>query len=694
MIGEEQKQLRKDWLEYLTKMPTDAFLDLAKIYLGEIRTPFNKQRLQEQLSIFLHDETNRKNIKSLLSPNDIKILALIHLTGGVSEKQIGGFFTSGKISHSLKEHIVNLEERLLIFRRSDSNGDFFSLNPLLQETIEPLLTKDALIPRPVSTVSCAAGDFFLTPGFLAAYVSFVLGHEDLCKADGTPKKKAVRDFALIYSKEDAESDSAERILKDITSAFMNLNLIKDNNGKSEIDWTKLERFAQMEETHQYAYLCASLSCPAVSRRGLQTNAQLLLDTISMIPQGGYTRKSILQAAVLASTGKNKSVAAAGPSRFESLMAETKGESEHTNPMDMMDRLFDGAVSLGLLHQTGKDENGEKIFEPSDFLAGKMTGAAEEKNVVSIDAGFSVTVMPGLSLGELLPLMKCLDISHFDVAAEYELSRSSVMRAFDLGCTPKEITNLLDSHSSYELPQNLHVAVEDWYNSYSSAMLYHGYVLKLSERNAVIAEKNPSLAPHIVTHLAPGVLLLDFANDDEASSVISKAGIDAVGKVQSVGAKTVVPPLPPLKTAARIRENPQQEIQPADDYNKIIEEMHKYLDSLSLEDDAKEKLSERIDRHVIVNSSQLTAASIRFELTEAFAMDYAGKIHVAESAIQENKLLEIEIEDEKIIQGMPVGLEKKSGNATVTLAFDDGQPNREILLSSAVRVKKIRAKIIW
>ena len=115
MIGEEQKQLRKDWLEYLTKMPTDAFLDLAKIYLGEIRTPFNKQRLQEQLSIFLHDETNRKNIKSLLSPNDIKILALIHLTGGVSEKQIGGFFTSGKISHSLKEHIVNLEERLLTY---------------------------------------------------------------------------------------------------------------------------------------------------------------------------------------------------------------------------------------------------------------------------------------------------------------------------------------------------------------------------------------------------------------------------------------------------------------------------------------------------------------------------------------------------------------------------------------------------
>ena len=44
------------WRESLTTMKDTHFFDLLRMYLGEIKTPYNKQNLIENLSSFLRKE--------------------------------------------------------------------------------------------------------------------------------------------------------------------------------------------------------------------------------------------------------------------------------------------------------------------------------------------------------------------------------------------------------------------------------------------------------------------------------------------------------------------------------------------------------------------------------------------------------------------------------------------------------------
>lgn len=50
------------WRETLVCLSDQHFFDLMRMYLGEIKTPFNKQRLIQDLSAFLRKPENRSRI--------------------------------------------------------------------------------------------------------------------------------------------------------------------------------------------------------------------------------------------------------------------------------------------------------------------------------------------------------------------------------------------------------------------------------------------------------------------------------------------------------------------------------------------------------------------------------------------------------------------------------------------------------
>lgn len=70
------------WRESLATMPDERFFELIRIYLGEIHTPFNKDRLIEQLSALFRKEQTKKTIASFLSEFDIKIISAVSIQIG------------------------------------------------------------------------------------------------------------------------------------------------------------------------------------------------------------------------------------------------------------------------------------------------------------------------------------------------------------------------------------------------------------------------------------------------------------------------------------------------------------------------------------------------------------------------------------------------------------------------------------
>lgn len=65
------------WREALVRLSDQHFFDLMRMYLGAIRTPFNKQRLIEELSAFLRKKDNKDIIVSLLDSFDLMILSAV-----------------------------------------------------------------------------------------------------------------------------------------------------------------------------------------------------------------------------------------------------------------------------------------------------------------------------------------------------------------------------------------------------------------------------------------------------------------------------------------------------------------------------------------------------------------------------------------------------------------------------------------
>ena len=67
-----------DWKEALLRLPDRTFFDLMRLYLGEIKTPFNKQRLVEKLAGFLSKPEVQRIIVKSLDSLDILILTAVY----------------------------------------------------------------------------------------------------------------------------------------------------------------------------------------------------------------------------------------------------------------------------------------------------------------------------------------------------------------------------------------------------------------------------------------------------------------------------------------------------------------------------------------------------------------------------------------------------------------------------------------
>ena len=81
------------WQEAICSMPDKQFFSTMRLYLGEIKTPYNKQRLTEQLASFLKNQKVTENLLSLLDANDIKLLTAISLIPDASQETLIDFFS-------------------------------------------------------------------------------------------------------------------------------------------------------------------------------------------------------------------------------------------------------------------------------------------------------------------------------------------------------------------------------------------------------------------------------------------------------------------------------------------------------------------------------------------------------------------------------------------------------------------------
>lgn len=681
------------WQESIARLPDQLFYEILRMYLGEIKTPFNKQRLVEQLCSFVGNEAHSTVILKLLDKSDLELLSAVYFLNNPTILKLNSLFKSKYYYATLYEKILNLEERLLIYKESSDKNSRLLLNPMLEEKLIPLLSISYLFPEAFDNdgdfddeLNVAPSETNFTPGFLAAFLCYLKNSDNILKNDGELKKKAVTDLAEIFG---FHIEDKNEILKFeyLIKSLCNLGIIVQNQKGNSLNFQKLKSLFNLDFETVCAYLCVAAAGHFLPKT-IQENAELFLDTIKNIPDSGLSLQNIQRLSLVVKEKKSEAgnFSAGGISRFASLLQAAR-ENENPEPVqfDAVEIGIQCAVVLGLLQQV-KNSTGTKKFI---WNCQSFELEDESKKVLNMDSGFEVTMMPGLNLAELFEVTQPMEIVRYDNAATYLISRKSANICFARGISAEQIQSLLSKYSYYELPQSLVVSLEDWYSNYNSASLYKGYVLKLNKEKQLIAENNPSFTRHIIETLAPGIYLVDFENDDEAKSILQKCSLDCSGNIRQNLDSDLPGNFGKIYGVSGLVEIPLE--QPEYIYDdSIICKLKDDLKKMNLSVEQNEGLLERIEKKVVLSKDQLVPASVHFEKIEATGMDYIGKIHVAENAISSGNLVEIDVSDVKgLIVAKPVAIINKTDNARLKILTVPDESELELPIARFRRIKKLR-----
>lgn len=701
------------WKEAFSSLPDKQFFNTVRLYLGEVKTPYNKQRLSEQLAAFVRKEENLTSILTLLDSFDVKVLTAISLIPNATQESLAEFFHCDTPITEIYAEIINLTERLLIYKEKApySEKEYIKINPLIREDLQPYLDTKLIFPEYKTEIISLEDVFTLSPNLLTAFITFIRIRGISCKSDGTIKKNDQKRLSEIFP-------GKEKLIQLLMTAFVNLSLVyEDEKANSYIlDFQRTKKFAELSELQQYALLCAA-AVSRFSKDGLKKEAQLLIDCLTSIPEDGCSLEAILRLAFLVGTYTEEGTSVVKKSRFSQILAAARQEAgtEPEQNAELLDRMIDCALEFGLLRKIGKTGDGVELYKSAEELinvvsihslsehsttTARSLSGVEGPKVLNIDSTFTVTLLPGLQLRELLPLTDFMLVKKCGVVTEFEITRQSVSAGFDNDISPETIFETLEGYSNFELPQNLKINITEWHNSYSSAKLYYGYVLKVRDNNITLAEKNPNIRKYIKEKLADGIYLLNLPAGTDISTFIEESSLDFMGNVKTSVTKSEYSTFPLLRAgrkpmileAQNKKETKKTSIAEA---GKILQALKASLKTLELEKAQKESLAHRISSRLILSEAQLKNASIRTEILEADGMDFSGKVHLIEAAVKEEDLMEIQMPtaDGKgeffTIVGKPLSISRQPGEAVMRLQIEPTKDIENLLVSRITHLRRLR-----
>lgn len=723
--------------ESLTLLPDERFFEIIRTYLGQIQSPYNKTNLIEKLSAVFRKEQNQRRIVSFLSDFDIKMLSVVSIVSDANQEKITDFFSKDYTLSEIYAELLSLSERLLIYSyiNPETQKKVIGINPLLENALSPYLGLNELLPESVCAVRNLESDFSLSPQFVASYVSFIISNPEMCKNDLSIRKKESERLESIFPER-------KEVLSLLLNAFLNLGIAKFSEKSLLVDENRLKKFAELSEISQYVYLSAA-SAVHLGREGLRIQCELLLDVAATIPEKGFTLSSLMNTAFLLSNRNETLGSERKRSSFSKILEarrtidfnfDTNDYSAAKNPGSysgkIIEKIINNAIVLGLFSVYGKTESGENIYVRSEvFENNENSFKGDKKGLLNINAGTVITIMPGLSLSELIPFTIFLEVQKNSVVSEFEISRKSVSRAFDKNISPDEIISLLEKYSAYEIPQNLKMNIEEWHKSYTSAMLFKGYILKVDEKTSRIIEKNPNVVPYIQQKLSDGIYLLNIPLDGNIDLFIETSGLEFMGNVKKPERKAESMDFPRLQKGRsiisdsasvfgdvcdvgevdcelggefEIRNEKEKKLEKlkelSEEGNKTKSEFQKILRSLGFSKQQEDVLSARIEKGVILSEEQLKAETVRLEILEADGMNYAGKVRLVENAISAGDSLEIFMPADrsgsvmKTFVGKPILISKNSGDCLLKFQTEPDGDIKLFSVSMANRIRLIKTSV--
>ncbi|WP_039926034.1 hypothetical protein [Treponema vincentii] len=665
----------KDWKEAMLRLPERTFFVLMRLYLGEIKTPFNKQRLVESLGGFLSKaDTQRLMIESLDSL-DILILTAVHTLPVTTRGALLMFLSS---EASLQTRLTNLEERLILYRTDciddyDEVGKVYSINPFLYKSVEPLLDSYSLF-LPQQKGEPQSGAALCDDIVLAGLYTFFLKEADVLKMNGSFKVRAEKQCKSIF--QDTAADMSR--FTTMCTGLQNLGLLIREDTSLIPQQGRWEEFFKQKPLDRKMYLVAAIYGHA-RRDGMQRRAQFYSDFLaSLDPQGLYNDISLKRIFDFL---------------FQRLYVEINQDTSWVFP-DMVPsdaiKIINTFKALKFLLPVG---------EYWQLNTAVFTQESVQQPLITAPS-FEITMLPFTPLEGLFPVLSCMEPVSILTVGRFTVTRAACLRCFEHCCTDKTLIALLDNASGGTLPQNIKVSISEWYLQCTAVGLYYGFVITVAEDKRNLFKQNAGLQEIINKELADGVYLIKQTDLDSVRAMIKAAGLDvtfytanSTGRYTTAGFSAVEHRHSTLdvfytkaKKSQKVHGTPQK------DYDEHIRELQKLVDIMPVDQYNKQSLKEKIASKLIITEEQLYKTPMENEVREVSGLDFLGKIHLAETAITDGNRLEVTIDGaagQRVFTGLPIAIEKKEHDAVLLIQEDGTQYKEKISIAGIIKMRAFR-----
>jgi hypothetical protein len=664
-------------------LPDNSFFELLRSVLGNIKTPFSKQKLLDDLFSLLSRDEIRNIIAAYIGEQDHKIIAAVTLLNEPVLEDLVTFFAGEFSPGELHSLVINLEERLILYRFRDKESLRLTLNPVLEQVLAPF-TEDTSSLFPSYDDGKKTHDnekTFLTDGrIMAALFAFIQNEEELFKPaiagsegimPGGIRKKVLDEGKKLFPYLDFEMT---------VMILLMLGLLR-LEGRSMVSCNdKVMDFCDLSPLERQEYWAAAIYlCPVPGEEnftekipGISFHLRRAASFIHRInglmePDRRYSIVTIRRVAEFLEREEKRI---------------TWGSSLFDVRMDL-GNILTAMIKTGLLEKTASiDKNEFRKTSGADPnpQANDASRSTAGQPVIVMDTALSFIIYPEILFEDAMALSNFCSIKENNkTTVSFELTRQSVVRGFDQGTTVEEIIALLNRLSLNRLDANLDFTLREWESRYKGVSMHQGIILTLSDDRRYLAEAGP-VSRLIRKTLAPGVYLLSSAERSEAAKALLKAGVDIIGQPPSN--PTLNRPIFSRNSFSRLSAESHSPIAihtsnketgkkaAQEDADSIKQNFRQTLEKMRLTKQEREELLARIERRIILSEAQLEATSLRYEKLEARGLDYAGKSMLARGAIETRSLVEVSWPgpggELNHTMGIPQSLEKKEGDSILVL----------------------------
>ena len=655
------------WRDYWLTLPDAAFFEAMKTFPLPLppSSSFNKHKMIDALiSFFLREETQNAVVASV-DENDAELLSAVALFGALPPQKIYFFFSEKESEESFLFRLMNLEERMLIYRNAKT--ETLALNPIL----EPRLRKEVISYRRFFSetdeeFSADAAVPTLSDSLILAAAAFLAAHPKAMKRDGSFRKKTAEKFEKLFRLQDEGGLETGRSLQTVLRFFHQTAVLHEEDDSLRFD---AETFVSLG------------TLPLSDLLFLTVAADERISGFFRPPQTAALLRSLTR-----ETGRLKSCSRGDFTALFYLLSDCSPQTRTQAPL-FLDVLTENRLLLS-------DKNGRFGLNPLI----RLDGAAAENRTIIRDDG-QILFSPGSDPRSSFYLPIFADIADFNLFPVFQISRESLFRGFDAGLTPQAVAAHLTAVSAHPLPPALEKKLLNAFESYREVRIWYGVTVVLPPAKAAAAEKRPALKEAALAHPAENVFVFPSEAFDRIEKELTALGIVHIPRPHEPKNATAAFTAPALADTA-LPFDPSGSARPpfsAADDSKRRKTLSDALKVARYSGPVEKELEAKIRKKIILFPGQIAEHAKRTDSLAASGLDFARKLNLIKTALKDSSyLLELTLFSggkKKTVPAVPVGLKRDGPRYTLLWRAPGKEETLSVEPEKIVSVRLLRSSLL-